>query len=50
MLARLDGNLPHSADVADLRARADRIYEEHDVFGMSALGGDFIQHHRDLIV
>ena len=50
MLARLDGSLPPSADVADLRARADRIYEEHNVFGMSPLAGDFIQHHRDLIV
>jgi putative glycosyltransferase (TIGR04372 family) len=50
MLARLDGSLPHSADVADLRARADRIYEEHGVFGMSPLAGDFIQHHCDLIV
>lgn len=50
MLGRLDGTLPHNADVAALRDRADQIYKSYDAFGMSLLAADFIQRHRDLIV
>jgi len=49
MFGRLDGALPDNPDVSDLRARADRIYHSHDVFGMSALAADFILRHRDFI-
>jgi putative glycosyltransferase (TIGR04372 family) len=49
MLARLDGNPGRVDDVADLRARADRIYQEHGNFGMAALASDFLRRHGDLI-
>lgn len=50
MLARMDRTLPENSDVADLRARADRVYQACGAFGMSALAADFIQRHRELIV
>jgi putative glycosyltransferase (TIGR04372 family) len=49
MLLRLDGNAGHDADVAELRARADRIYQAHGHFGMARLGTDFLRRHGDLI-
>ena len=45
MLSRLDGNTGDDADVADLRARADRIYESHGHFGMAKLARDFLRRH-----
>ena len=41
MLLRLDGNAGHDADVAELRARADGIYQGHGHFGMARLGPRF---------
>jgi hypothetical protein len=49
MLLRLDGEPSVDDDVVDLRARANRIYEEHGNFGMAALGSDFVRRHGDLI-
>jgi putative glycosyltransferase (TIGR04372 family) len=49
MLSRLDGDTRRDADVADLRARADRIYQAHGHFGMARLAGDFLRHHRDFV-
>ena len=49
MLSRLDGDLGLDDDVADLRARADRIYQEHGNFGMAALARDFLRRYGDLI-
>ena len=49
MLLRLDGNAGHDADVAELRARADRIYQGHGHFGMARLGTDFLRRHGDFV-
>jgi putative glycosyltransferase (TIGR04372 family) len=49
MLARLDGDPGCDDDVAGLRARADRIYQEHGNFGMAALAREFLRCHGDLI-
>jgi putative glycosyltransferase (TIGR04372 family) len=49
MLARLNGEPGVDDDVADLRARANRIYEEHGNFGTAALGSDFLRRHGGLI-
>ena len=49
MLSRLDGDPGRDADVTDLRARADRIYQEHGNFGMAVLARDFLRRHGDLI-
>ena len=49
MLSRLDGDPGRDDDVTDLRARADRIYQEHGNFGMAALARDFLRRHGDLI-
>jgi hypothetical protein len=45
----LDGDLGRNNDVTDLRARADRIYQEHGNLGMAALSRDFLRRHGDLI-
>jgi hypothetical protein len=37
MLTRLDGGSSSDADVADVRVRADRIYQSHGRFGMAKL-------------
>jgi putative glycosyltransferase (TIGR04372 family) len=50
MLSRLDGDPSDETDVADARARADRIYQENEHFGMAALSRDFLRRHGDLIV
>jgi putative glycosyltransferase (TIGR04372 family) len=49
MVQRLDGAASQSPQIADLRARADQIYQAHGAFGMSALAADFIQRHQNLI-
>ena len=43
ILSRLDGNTGDDADVADLRTRADRIYESHGHFGMAKLSHGFLR-------
>lgn len=50
MLARFDGAMTPSPQVAELRLQADRIYEANKVFGTSPLAGDFIERHRDLLL
>jgi putative glycosyltransferase (TIGR04372 family) len=49
MLARLDGVSGSDADAADVRMRADQIYEAHGHFGMARLAGCFLRRHGDLI-
>ena len=49
MLLRLDGNAGHDADVAELRARADGIYQGHGHFGMARLGRDFLRRHGEFV-
>jgi putative glycosyltransferase (TIGR04372 family) len=49
MLSQLDGDPGRDADVTDLRARADRIYQEHGNFGMARLAAGFLRRHRELI-
>jgi putative glycosyltransferase (TIGR04372 family) len=51
MLAQLDGdaNAAGDADVADLRARADRIYHAYGHFGMARLARDFLRRHGDFV-
>jgi putative glycosyltransferase (TIGR04372 family) len=49
MLSRVDGNPGLDDDLAGLRARADRIYQEHGNFGMAALARDFLRRYGDLI-
>jgi putative glycosyltransferase (TIGR04372 family) len=49
MLSMLEGDLCSDADVADLRARADHIYQAHKQFGAATLAADFLRRYRDLI-
>jgi hypothetical protein len=49
MLSMLERDLCSGADVADLRARADHIYQEHKQFGAATLAADFLRRYRDLI-
>jgi putative glycosyltransferase (TIGR04372 family) len=49
MLGRLDGGASSDADVADLRMRADRIYEAHGHFGMAKLSRGFLRRHGDFV-
>jgi putative glycosyltransferase (TIGR04372 family) len=49
MLTRLDGHASSDADVADVRTRADRIYQSHGHFGMAKLATRFLRRHGDLI-
>ncbi len=49
MLTRLGGHAGDDADVADARARADRIYQAHGHFGMGRLAADFIRRHGDFV-
>ena len=48
MLERLDGKLAESTEVADLRARANHIYEANGVVGMSQLAREFCQRYSHL--
>ena len=49
MLERLDGVSGSDADVAELRMRADRIYQSHGRFGMAALSRGFLRRYGGLI-
>jgi putative glycosyltransferase (TIGR04372 family) len=49
MLARLDGNSDDDAEVAELRSRADRIYQAHDALGMGILPRDFLRQQADFV-
>jgi hypothetical protein len=49
MLTRLDGGASSDADVADLIARADRIYQSHGHFGMARLAAGFLRRRGDFI-
>ena len=49
MLTRLDGGPCSDADVADLRLRADRIYQSDGHFGMARLPHGFLRRHGDVI-
>ena len=49
MLTRLDGGASSDADVADLRMRADRIYQSHGHFGMAKARGGFLRRHGDFV-
>lgn len=49
MLARLDGDAAADADVADWRARADRIYQDHGHFGTGRLAADFLRRRGDFV-
>jgi putative glycosyltransferase (TIGR04372 family) len=49
MLLRLDGDLRRDADVADLRARADHIYQAHGHSGMAQLAGEFLRRRGDFV-
>lgn len=49
MLSRLDGDLRRDADVADLRTRADRIYQANGHLGMARLAADFLRQHGDFV-
>ena len=50
MLSRLDGDAGPDADVAELQARADRIYQLHGYFGAAGLARDFLRRHGDFVV
>ena len=49
MLERLDGNSQPEAGADELRVRADRIYDENEVVGMSQLAGEFVRRYATLI-
>jgi putative glycosyltransferase (TIGR04372 family) len=49
MLSRLDGDPRHDAEVADLRASADSIYQAHGHFGLAKLSTGFLRKHREFI-
>jgi putative glycosyltransferase (TIGR04372 family) len=49
MLSRLDGDTRRDAELADLRARADRVYQAHGHLGMAQLAHDFLRHHQDFV-
>ena len=49
MLMRLDGNASEDAE-AELRTRADQVYESHHAIGMAPLARDFLRRHSSLIV
>jgi len=49
MLERLDGDSQPDSAADELRARADRIYDENEVVGMSQLAGEFVRRYATLI-
>lgn len=49
MLERLDGKSTPDGETAELRAKADQIYEKHNAFGMAVLARGFVRQYRDLI-
>jgi putative glycosyltransferase (TIGR04372 family) len=49
MLSRLDGEAARDADVTELRARADCIYQAHGHSGMGWLAADFLRRYGDFV-
>jgi putative glycosyltransferase (TIGR04372 family) len=49
MLARREAESSEDAEAAELRLRADKIYQSHGVVGMSELPREFLRRHSDLI-
>jgi hypothetical protein len=49
MLTRLDGAERSDPDVAELQARADRIYQSHGHYGMATLARGFLRRHGEFI-
>jgi putative glycosyltransferase (TIGR04372 family) len=49
MLAGLDGEAGNDAEAADLRARAERIYQADGHAGMAHLAAAFLRHHGDFV-
>jgi putative glycosyltransferase (TIGR04372 family) len=49
MLTRFDGDTSLDTKTLQLRARADGIYEKHNVVGMGQFARDFLCRHDDLI-
>jgi hypothetical protein len=49
LLTRLDGGASSDVDVADLHARADRIYQSHGHFGMARLAAGFLRRRGDFV-
>jgi putative glycosyltransferase (TIGR04372 family) len=49
MLARSDGDMSCSAEITDLRARADRIYRAHEIFGAGHFATAFLQRYANVI-
>jgi putative glycosyltransferase (TIGR04372 family) len=43
----LDGSLPQDGDLAELRSRADRIYESCGIAGKAQLAGELFRRHPD---
>jgi putative glycosyltransferase (TIGR04372 family) len=50
MLERLEGDSSQDVKTTQLRARADGIYELHNVVGMGQLARDFVRRYHDLLV
>jgi putative glycosyltransferase (TIGR04372 family) len=50
MLQRLDGDLAADDRVAELRARADRIYKSHGIAGQAQLAGEFLRRNEAFLV
>ena len=48
MLQGLDGGVPQDGDLAELRSRADRIYESHGIAGMAQLAGELLRRYPGL--
>ena len=49
MLERLDRGQSGDTEIAELRSRADRIYQSCDIAGTAALSRDFLRRHVGLI-
>ncbi|HEY6618716.1 MAG TPA: TIGR04372 family glycosyltransferase [Steroidobacteraceae bacterium] len=49
MLARLDGRAEADDETAELRSRANRIYNASGIVGMGQLAREFLRRHADLI-
>jgi putative glycosyltransferase (TIGR04372 family) len=49
MLERLDGDQSGDIEIAELRSRADRIYQSCAIAGVAALPRDFLRRHVGLI-
>jgi len=49
MLDRLAGRTSLDPQLAQLRARADRLYESHGLAGSAQLAAEFVRRHADLI-